>query len=282
MHDQTSAPQQHQQWGVEALWQDLEPILPGLSIEVLARCESTNAALLERVRREGHGSEARSYGRRQGDLHPCLLVAEHQTHGRGRMGRHWHSSAGASLTFSLSLPLLASDWSGLSLVVGCAIARALDPEGRRLQLKWPNDLWLDERKLGGILIETVSAGPVRMAVVGVGLNISEQARVPDAQLGSGFACLQELLPGVSAPQALARIAAPLLQALADFPRQGFAAWRESFQARDLLYGRPITAGGLAGRGAGVNEYGELLLDGPTGLQPVSGGEVSVRLSGADA
>ncbi|WP_416760311.1 biotin--[acetyl-CoA-carboxylase] ligase [Roseateles sp. So40a] len=281
--------QEHQNWGAEALWQDLEPLLPGLSIEVLARVESTNATLVERVRRDeatppssaaargGDRPGDRPYGRRQHDLHPCLLIAEHQTHGRGRQGRAWHSTAGASLTFSLSLPLEVADWSGLSLVVGAAIAEALDPEGRRLALKWPNDLWLDERKLGGILIETVPAGSSRMAVVGVGLNVSDRARVADSQLGTGFACLQELIPDITPPEALARLAPALVKALAAFPREGFGAWRERFSARDLLQGRALTAGLLEGIGAGVNERGELLIDTAQGRQTVSGGEVSVRL-----
>ncbi|OWQ85243.1 biotin--[acetyl-CoA-carboxylase] ligase [Roseateles aquatilis] len=282
--------QEHQNWGAEALWLELEPLLPGLSIEVLARAESTNATLVERVRRDEHATAAgrgggragddRPYGRRLHDLHPCLLIAEHQTHGRGRQGRSWHSTAGASLTFSLSLPLEVTDWSGLSLVVGVAIAEALDPDGRRLQLKWPNDLWLDDRKLGGILIETVPAGSSRMAVVGVGLNISDRAKVADSQLNTGFACLQELVADITPPQALARLAPALVKALASFPGDGFGAWRERFEARDLLRGQPITAGTLEGIAAGVNDRGELLIDTPHGRQTVSGGEVSVRLGSA--
>ena len=283
--DTLAAMQEHQNWGAEALWQDLEPLLPGLSIEVLARVESTNATLVERVRRDegtppaGGRAGDRPYGRRQHDLHPCLLIVEHQTHGRGRQGRSWHSTAGASLTFSLSLPLEMSDWSGLSLVVGAAIAEALDPEGRRLRLKWPNDLWLDERKLGGILIETVPAGSSRMAVIGVGLNVSDRAKVADSQLNTGFACLQELIEDITPPMALARLAPTLVKALAAFPAEGFGAWRERFARRDLLQGQAITAGLLEGTGAGVNERGELLIDTARGRQTVSGGEVSVRLGG---
>ena len=170
----------------------------------------------------------------------------------------------------------------MSLVVGAAIAEALDPDGRRLGLKWPNDLWLDERKLGGILIETVPAGSSRMAVIGVGLNVSDRAKVAESQLNTGFACLQELLPDITPPQALARLAPVLVKALAAFPREGFGAWRERFAARDLLQGKAITAGALEGTGAGVNERGELLIDTAQGRQTVSGGEVSVRLGGASA
>lgn len=281
---------QHQQWGAEALWQDLVGLLPGISIEVLARVDSTNNALLERLRSSARQSGERApYGRRADDLQPCLLVAEHQTHGRGRMGRHWHAEPGQSLTFSLALPLALSDWSGLSLAVGTAIADALDPPGEqapRLQLKWPNDLWLDGRKLGGILIETLAAGSQRFAVIGVGLNIASAPKAAEdgaALFQTGYAGLGELHPGITAPQALARLARPLLLALRDFPQQGFAAWQTAFARRDLLAGRAVTAGALEGMARGTNAQGELLLQTADGqLHAIGGGEVSVRLSPAAA
>ena len=190
----------HLSWGAQALWQSLAPLLPGLSVEVLPRVESTNARLLDRARNIGGDADApvtgagdldaRSpaprtpHGRRSGDSAPSLLVAEQQTRGRGRLGRSWVSSAGASLTFSLALPLAPAHWGGLSLAVGLALAEALDPlpaAGQpparlRIALKWPNDLWLQEgpgrgRKLGGVLIEVVSVGDRRLCVVGVGLNV---------------------------------------------------------------------------------------------------------------
>ena len=290
-------------WQIEALWQQLSPLLPGVCIEVLARSESTNTALLERVRSavraaaEGQGGRAgdgrsangrSTFGRRAADLQPCLLVAEHQTQGRGRMGRTWLSSPGSSLTFSLGLCLDMQDWSGLSLAVGCAIADALEPSASlgagaspRLQLKWPNDLWLDGRKLGGILIETVPAGEQRMVVVGVGLNISELPGLADADspqvFSTGFAALNELQAELTAPAVLALIVPTLAQALLNFPYSGFAAWQPAFERRDLTLGRAVTAGALDGIARGVNPQGELLVQTPQGLHTISGGEVSVRL-----
>lgn len=287
MTESQHPPLPHQHWGGEALWQQLEPLLPGLSVEVVARAESTNSALIERVRAEGRSpGQAQPFGRRQHDLQPCLLVAEHQTHGRGRMGRAWHSSSGASLTFSLAVPLELSDWSGLSLVVGVALADALEPwrdgddEAPRLSLKWPNDLWLDGRKLGGVLIETVPAGNHRMAVIGIGLNIAPAWRDTDSlnALSSGFACMQELDLDASAPQVLALIARPLVQALLEFQAQGFAPWLERYRRRDALQGRAVTAGALEGVAQGVSAQGELLLQTAQGPQVISGGEVSVRLA----
>ena len=293
-------------WGAEALWQQLEPLLPGLSVEVLARVDSTNTTLLERARQAAPSQgtfqgDLRSpaepaSGRRAADAQPCLLVAEQQTRGRGRQGKVWQSEVGASLTFSLALPLAPADWSGLSLAVGLALAEALDPtqpgQPARLGIKWPNDLLLRDaaapggigRKIGGILIETVQVGAQRVAVVGVGLNLQPLPPQPDApELSWGHACLQEWLPGITAPQALARVAAPLVRALQAFEREGFAPLRTAFAARDVLAGRPVTTTLPAlpqGVADGVDHTGTLWLrvEGPQGVQrhPVASGEVSLR------
>jgi BirA family transcriptional regulator, biotin operon repressor / biotin---[acetyl-CoA-carboxylase] ligase len=308
-------------WRAEALWRQLDPYLPGLSVEVLDRAESTNTLLLERARAGGGrrdapvttpgelaamrsrgrgvdepGNDAGPFGRRAGDTQPALLVAEHQTHGRGRQGRAWKASAGASLTFSLSLPLEPRNWSGLSLAVGVALANALDPPepGRtpRLQLKWPNDLWLVDtagastagRKLGGVLIETVAVGRQRMVVVGVGLNITALAADPLREMSSGFACLQEISPAASAPDALQSVALPLVKALRQFEREGFAGFATAYARRDLLQGRRVTVlnpgpGGtpLEGEVEGVSSDGALLLRVGASLHPITSGEVSVRM-----
>ena len=290
------------QWGAEALWQQLVPLLPGLSVEVVHTIRSTNTALLERARAVPDTSpgndevivrrsvESGAFGRRAIDLQPCLLVAEQQTAGRGRQGRVWLSSPGASLTFSLALPLTLADWSGLSLVVGVAIAEALDGaagSAPRIGLKWPNDLWLlgdpsATRKLGGILIETVAAGAQRLAIIGIGLNVQ---RFEPAEVNTGFAPLGELDTGATAPAVLARIALPLVQALQQFEREGFAPFAERFAARDVLRGRAISTT-LAevphGIARGVSAQGALLVETDAGVVPVSSGEVSVRLSPAAA
>lgn len=298
----------HLHWGAEALWESLLPLLPGVSVEVLPRCESTNTKLLERARAfsgdrdapvtrpgdlDGNSRNERTpHGRRSGDASPCLLVAEQQTRGRGRLGRDWVSEAGASLTFSLSLPMAPAQWGGLSLAVGLAIAEALDPQPvdaaspNRVGLKWPNDLWLLDgpgrgRKLGGILIETVSVGEQRMVVVGVGLNIAPQQSAAAAGLSHGYACLQELAAHFTAPHALACVAVPLVRALKAFERDGFAPLVPAYTRRDLLLGQAVSSSGgadtLQGTAQGVDAQGALLLD-SGGLHRVLSGEVSVRLT----
>jgi BirA family biotin operon repressor/biotin-[acetyl-CoA-carboxylase] ligase len=257
-------------WQVEALRAVLDGLWPGLQVQVVAEDGSTNATLLERARAAPREAAA------------CLLVAEHQTAGRGRQGRAWHAARGDSLTFSLALPYAPADWAGLSLAVGVALADALDPAGA-IGLKWPNDLWLRDpapgpgRKLGGILIETVAAAGGRLCVVGVGLNVRAHA-FPG--LETGHACLQELDPAASAPAVLHCVARPLLQALARFEHEGFGAFAAGFARRDLLCGRSVTtthAEVPSGQALGVQGDGALLLQDEAGrLHRVSAGEVSIR------
>lgn len=296
--DAPAPPARRPDWGVQAHWPALAALLPGLDVEVLASVGSTNTVLLERLRtvdaRRGAGT---TLGRRSGDRNPCLLVAERQTAGRGRRGRSWQSAPGASLTFSLALPLAPASWSGLSLAVGAALADALDPPAGsvppRIGLKWPNDLWLTDapgrgRKLGGVLIETVVVGGRRMVVVGVGLNI---APLPTAagtprELAHGYASLQELAPPLQAPAVLHRVALPLVRALLQFEREGFAGFAPAYERRDLLRGRPVAAvdaanaaASVSGVAEGVAPNGALRVRGDDGvLREVISGEVSVRLT----
>jgi BirA family biotin operon repressor/biotin-[acetyl-CoA-carboxylase] ligase len=165
------------------------------------------------------------------------------------------------------------DWSGLSLAVGVSVAGSLHPD---VQLKWPNDLWWQDRKLGGILIETASLGEVRYAVIGVGLNIAPREA---AGLSTPPAWLGELLPGVDAPQALLRLAPPLVQAVRRFEARGFAPFQAAFLARDALAGRGVTlSDGTAGVAQGVNDRGALLVHTAAGVQEVGSADVSVRPS----
>lgn len=259
-------------WGTPALWETLSPLLPGLSIEVVESIASTNAELVERLRVVA--SSGRNRHVRADDLNPCLLVAEQQTQGRGRLGRAWQSAAGASLTFSLSLPLQRADWSGLSLAVGLSVAEALDPEGLHLGLKWPNDLWIkdsSQRKLGGILIEAISVGTSRVAVIGVGLNVQP--------LGQSVGSLSEFHPDPTAPWALGKVLPVLVQRLLRFEQHGFAEAVAAFAQRDILRGRTLTTTDPAcplGLAEGVDVDGALVLRGDAGTHRIVSGEVSVR------
>ena len=248
-------------WPAEAVWEAVAPLLPGFSVEILPTLPSTNTALMERAR--------------AGCVEPIALVAEQQSAGRGRMGRQWLSEAQGRgpppLTFSIGLPLAPRDWSGLSLAVGLAVAQSLHAD---IQLKWPNDLWLHGRKLGGILIETASMGALRYAVIGIGLNIGPRAA---EGLRTPPAWLQELMPEVDAAQAFGLIAPAVAKAVLNFADQGMESLRGAYQARDALYGREVLCSdGLSGIARGIDAQGALLLETAQGLQKISSAEVSVR------
>src|SRR5690606_2530374 len=229
---------------------------------------------------------------RAGHTTPTLLIAERQTAGRGRQGRPWQAQAGDSLTFSLGLPLqldaVPGGGSALSLAVGLALAEGLDAGLRRLadasdddtplvHLKWPNDLWWQGRKLGGILIEaTTSPGlpaHLRWVVIGVGLNLRP---LPEPLLA--HASLQEASPHpLSAGDVLGWIGAPLLRAVKAFEQDGFAPLQTAYALRDALAGQAVSLWeGVAtpalqgppshtGQSLGVDAQGALLVHTDTGL-----------------
>ncbi|MEI8168342.1 MAG: biotin--[acetyl-CoA-carboxylase] ligase [Rhodoferax sp.] len=250
-------------WPAEAIWEAVAPELPGFTVEIVPQIDSTNSELMRRAR--------------TGRFEPVLLVTEQQTAGRGRLGRDWQSGAGTpqpgatALTFSVGLPLYPVDWSGLSLAVGVSVVQSLHPD---LRLKWPNDVWLNDRKLAGILIETASIGAQRYAVIGVGINIREPAATGLATPPAG---LVEVLPGIDAPHALLRLIAPLVRTIKSFESLGFGPFQRLFNERDALGGLPVTlSDGMTGTAQGVDSVGALQVLTAQGLKKITSAEVSVR------
>lgn len=231
-----------------------------IDVEVLAKCTSTNALLLDAPLGE----------------RPRLLAAKLQTAGRGRRGRRWHSPAGTGLTFSLArrmrCPLAAL--SGLSLAAGVAAARALrDAGAAEVALKWPNDLVARGAKLGGILVETRVQGGALRAVVGIGLNWCATPAL-EAKLAREIISLHALMPALPPRSAVTgRIAAELLCALQTVERDGFAALRAAWEALHAHAGEQLRvrlADGhvLSGIAAGVAADGALVLRTRHGLREV--------------
>jgi BirA family transcriptional regulator, biotin operon repressor / biotin---[acetyl-CoA-carboxylase] ligase len=256
-------------WPLEAIWEAIAPQLPGFTVEVVPEIDSTNAELMRRLR--------------SGCADPVLLIAEHQSAGRGRMTRPWHNSAAQAgaqgpgcLMFSLGLPMAPKDWSGLSLAVGLSLALSLHPD---IRLKWPNDLWWQGRKLAGILIETANAGAgslpgSRYVVIGIGLNIQ---RPTVAGLSTEPCGMVDLLPGISAAEALTLIMAPLMETLRAFEQQGFAPFQHPFNARDALAQVAVNlSDGTQGVAQGVDSVGALQVQTVQGCVRVTSAEVSVR------
>jgi BirA family biotin operon repressor/biotin-[acetyl-CoA-carboxylase] ligase len=243
----------------------------GVDVEVVDETGSTNADLLARAATLGA---------------PLLLVARHQSAGRGRAGRSWLSSSEGSLTFSLAwkfdggLPRL----TGLPLAVGVALAESLERLGVQVGLKWPNDVLRDGDKLAGILIETQAAplGGV-WAVIGIGLNLVMPDEL-EAQIGRSVASLP-WLARMDRDALLAALLAGLAGALREFEQAGFAAFAARWNRRHAWQGELVTIldGGAVlheGSAAGVDDAGRLLLDTADGRIAVLAGDVSLRMKGA--
>jgi BirA family biotin operon repressor/biotin-[acetyl-CoA-carboxylase] ligase len=244
-------------------------------LEVLFEVDSTNTRLLERPAPPAAVADA--------------ALAELQRAGRGRQGRRWISPFGASLALSLGWTFsdAALRDSSLSLAVGVAVSRALGGLGARgILLKWPNDLWFADRKIGGVLVETKSSGGTAHVVVGVGLNLhlSEESRT---RIGSnGLAALDEACPPPIARNALAAaLLDQLLSMLPLFERHGFEAFRDEWRSLDALRGRAarvlLAQRTVEGIACGVDEDGGLLLESGGHLEKFMSGEASLRLLAGD-
>jgi BirA family biotin operon repressor/biotin-[acetyl-CoA-carboxylase] ligase len=241
-------------------------------VRILDSVDSTNTALMAAAL--------------NGAVDGTVFCAEHQRAGKGRRGRQWHAVLGGSLTFSVlwrfdrGLQSLA----GLSLVVGLAVARAVNRHSRhQARLKWPNDVLVDYRKLAGILVEVQGDmdGPA-FAVVGIGLNVRLSEAQRDA-VDQAVVDLAEMGVTVGRNQLLANCLQELHQVLTLFRQEGFAALREDWMAldayasKDVLLQLPDTRG-VHGVAAGVDETGAFLLRDQDAITHVySGGEISLRL-----
>lgn len=246
----------------------------GLAIDVITSTPSTNTELRARV---DHLSG------------PVLLAAEVQTAGRGRAGRRWHSAPGHSLCFSLAWPFQGpvARLSGLSLMVGAVSAETLRALGWPVQLKWPNDLLLDGKKLGGILIETAQrrTAPALWTVIGIGLNVHPN-RERDLALAHSVAVLypssgEGERTATDRNHLLASLADALSTALSVFDREGLSPFVDRWQALHLHQDQfvciveqdAVLNEGIA---RGIDADGRLLLDTATGRVAITAGDVSLR------
>lgn len=239
---------------------------PRFDADLLESCPSTNTLLLQRA----------SAGAPSGSV----LWALAQTAGRGRRGREWVSTVGDSLTFSLLWRFDASPLAGLSLIAGLAVVDALSSLGvEGLALKWPNDIWLDGRKLGGVLVELQQSGSRVGAVVGIGLNLDLPAGA--SRLDQPVAALSEALPvRPAATEVLAAVLTRLAIRFERFADEGFLPQRDEWSARNGLAAQPVRlieeGGETEGLCEGVDHDGALLLRVGSGLRRVLGGDVSLR------
>lgn len=240
---------------------------PSLLVEVLHAAPSTNAIVADRAR--------------EGAPDGLVVVADHQTAGRGRLDRSWETPAGTALTFSMlvrpTVPPAA--WPWLPLLAGYAAAKTLTARGYDAGVKWPNDILIGERKVAGILVERVETPTGPAAVIGIGLNTgmdADELPVPTAtslSLESGEApdrteLLLELLAGI---------------------REAYDAWQlggepaalrlaESYTSACVTLGQQVRVDlpdgtTLEGRAVDIDRLGRLVVDAADGRHEVGAGDV---------
>jgi BirA family biotin operon repressor/biotin-[acetyl-CoA-carboxylase] ligase len=215
--------------------------------------------------------------------HATVILAEHQSSGRGRRGRQWHSPFGRNLYLSLGWrfdkPL--SELGCLPLVVALAAAKALNRAGLQgHRVKWPNDLLLDGRKLCGCLVEMQgeSRGPCH-AVLGVGINVHMPASGETAGIDQPWTDLHSRLPEFPRNDLAALLLEELIIQLVLFDDQGFVPFKDVWEAWDGLYGQTISvysgSSPVSGVASGIDDLGALLLDTGTQMLKLHSGEVSL-------
>lgn len=217
----------------------------------------------------------------------ALVTAEEQTRGRGRQGRSWHSPPGVGLWMSLILrPQFEPGKSTCIPLLGAlAIAEGIQRvTGKKPELKWPNDVYLDGRKMAGVLGESaVEGNRVRFAVLGMGINVNLPASGWPPEL-SGIAGSLYMATGRtwSRVDVLAAILAGLESRYDAYLRSGFDAIREEFLASSRLVGRPVQVifphGSVSGTVLDVVQEGELVLATGGGTSRVRVGEASLKVS----
>jgi BirA family biotin operon repressor/biotin-[acetyl-CoA-carboxylase] ligase len=210
-----------------------------------------------------------------------VVVAREQTRGRGRQGRHWLDCGGLNLSAVVPGHRAAFE-RGFSVWLGLQTALTLREDFRiDARLKWPNDITVGGRKLGGILLETAGQGEHAVIVAGLGLNIGARAdQIPGGLQGKATSVLMvtghTLRPGDVAGRVLTRIEA----ALDAFGREGWAPFRPALALLDCLLGRRVrvvAGGGVhAGRAAGLDDRGRLVLEADNGTNvAVPAGDVHI-------
>lgn len=201
--------------------------LDGGSVAVLPVIDSTNQYLLDRI------GELKS-----GDA----CVAEYQQAGRGRQGRKWFSPFGANLYLSMFWRLEQGPAAaiGLSLVIGIVMAEVLRKLGAdKVRVKWPNDLYLQDRKLAGILVElTGKTGDAAQIVIGAGINMAMR-RVEESVVNQGWITLQEAGINLDRNTLAAMLIRELRAALELFEQEGLAPYLSRWEKLDNFINRPV-------------------------------------------
>ena len=216
-----------------------------------------------------------------------VLVSEYQTAGRGRRSRPWFAPPGGALCLSLnwSFATLPRQAPALSLAIGVCARRALARlTPTPVQLKWPNDLIANGRKLGGILIELqAETGGPALVVVGIGINCTLGPGTMRRVQKSGTEPIDLAALGlgrVDRNVLAAELLTQCVHGLLEFEHHGLAGFAAEWRASDMLLGQVVEVsapgGPVVGHARGIDAHGALCVQGTSGLQRFNSGEVSVR------
>ncbi|AJJ19046.1 MULTISPECIES: bifunctional biotin--[acetyl-CoA-carboxylase] ligase/biotin operon repressor BirA [Yersinia] len=242
--------------------------LPAGQVTVLPVVDSTNQYLLDRI------TELKS-----GDA----CVAEYQHAGRGRRGRQWVSPFGTNLYLSMFWRLEQGPAAamGLSLVVGIVMAEVLRKLGaEQVRVKWPNDLYLNDKKLAGILVElTGKTGDAAQLVIGAGINLTMRESITNA-INQDWINLQEAGVNIDRNKLTAELLSELRLAVVKFENEGLSAFISRWREMDNYLDRPVKLiignQEIFGIARGIDQQGALLLEQNGNVKPYIGGEISLR------
>lgn len=243
-------------------------LTPDLTFELLPETPSTNEVAAERARAGAHEG--------------LVVVADHQSSGRGRLDRTWETPPGTAVTFSLVLrpTVPPASWPWLPLLVGHNVAKAITALGYDAKVKWPNDVLLDaDRKVAGILVERVETPTGPAAIVGVGINVAMTADELPVPTATSLA-----VAGLGAPDRTS-----VLLAVVAAVREGYDVWQAggeqgttrlatSYRSHCATLGRDVRVelpggGELLGRATDIDDDGRLVVTTAAGTERVGAGDV---------
>lgn len=238
------------------------------TVRVLPVIDSTNQYLLERLDTLQSGD---------------ACIAEYQQAGRGRRGRQWFSPFGTNLYLSMYWRLEQGPAAaiGLSLVIGIVIAEVLQKLGAKdVRVKWPNDLYLHDRKLAGILTElTGKTGDAAQIVTGAGINLAMKS-VASEVVNQDWINLQQVGIDIDRNQLAVSLIKELRLALTHFEKEGLTPFLTRWKSLDNYIDRPVKLiigdREVFGVARGINEQGGLLLEQDGIIKAWVGGEISLR------
>ncbi len=212
-----------------------------------------------------------------------IHLTEQQEAGKGRNGKKWVSPKGKNIYLSLGWksPLQYSELDGLSLSVGCVVANVLNsPANDQIYIKWPNDLLINQRKMSGILIETLDLEGQVGIVIGVGINV-HMSKEDGKDIDQSWVSLDEISEKTNdRNELIANLLNELFVLTKVFPVEGFKAYKSNFDKLDLLNGKVCKVISNNSEKVvevlGVNDQGELLVKENLEYLTLRYGEVSIR------